>query len=93
VRLIDHVGRIESGPRIQGGFHQFVEDQEQLVRIDRARVQIIVPVLAVIEVKATQLAEAMQPGDDLLDVGVGRMVTQVDQALGLRPELLRGKNG
>ena len=39
--------------------------------------------------EAAELAEAHQPGDDLLDVDVRRVVAEVDQALRLRPELLR----
>ena len=34
----------------------------------------------------------MQPGDDLLDVHVRRVVAEVDQALGLGPQLLRGED-
>ena len=36
--------------------------------------------------EAGELAEADQAGDDLLDVGVGRVVAEIDQALGLGPQ-------
>ena len=74
------------------GVHQFVEDQEQLVRVDRAGVEVVVAVLAVVEVEAAQLSEAGQAGDDLLDVHVRRMVAEVDQAAGLFAQFLRERS-
>ncbi len=89
VRLIDHVGGIKTVARVALGLDQFVEHQEQLVRIDRSGIEIVVAVFGVVEVKAAELAEAVQSGDDLFDVDVRRVVAEVDQALGLGAQLLR----
>jgi hypothetical protein len=77
VRLVDHVAGAESVTRVQFCLDQFVENQEQLVRIDRARIEIVVTIFAVVEMEPAQLAEAVQPRDDLLDVGVGRVMADV----------------
>ncbi len=52
VRLVDHVGGIEWRAPILLGDDQFIEYQKQLVRIDRARIQIIVAVFRVVEMKS-----------------------------------------
>src|SRR6266700_6033918 len=41
--------------------------------------------------EARELPEANEPGDDLLDVHVRRMMTEVDEAMGLGPEFLCGR--
>ena len=45
----------KSGTLVQFGIDQLVEDQEKLERLDRAGVQIVVAVLAVVEMKAASL--------------------------------------
>jgi hypothetical protein len=83
VRLVDHVAGVEAVSRVQFSLDQFVEHQEQLVRVDRPGIEIVVAILAVVEMEAAQLAEAVQARHDLLDIHVGRVVAQIDQTLGL----------
>ena len=68
-----------------------MEHQIEPERRDRGGVEVVVAVLAVVEVEAAELAEAGEAGDDLLDVDGRRVVAEVDQALGLRPEVLGGE--
>src|SRR5262245_19661899 len=87
VRLIQHVGRVEPRQVRELRVHELVENQEQLKRLDRAGIQIVIPILTVIEMKAAELAELDEPCDDELDVDVRRVVAEVDQRLGLRSQL------
>ena len=59
---------------------QLVEDEEELVGIDRAGIEIVVAVFRIVEVEAAELLELDQPRDDHLDIGVRRVVAEVDQA-------------
>ena len=68
---------------------QLQEDQEQLVRRDGPDSQVVVAVLRVVEVEAAEAADHGQPAHDLLDVGVGQMVTEVDQTPALLASALR----
>ena len=61
-------------------------DPEQLERVDRADDQIVVRVLAVVEVEAAEQPLCEQERDDLLDVRSLRVVAGVDEHLGLRAE-------
>ena len=72
----------------QLGIDQFVEDQEQPVGIDRAGVEVVVAIFGIVEMEAAELAELDQPRDDHLDIDVRRVVAEVDQAIGLRPQFL-----
>ena len=85
--LVEHVGRIEAVGAAQFGIDQFVEDEEQPVGIDRAGIEIVVAIFGIVEVEAAELPELDQPRDDHLDVDVGRMVAEVDEAKGLGAEL------
>ena len=89
MRLVDHVRRLKSRARVELGFDQLIEDQEELVRIDSPGVEIVVAVFAVIEMKAPELAEAVQARHDLLDIDIGGVVAEIDQALSFGAELLR----
>ena len=80
VRLVDHVGGIERCAPFLLGDDELVEYQEQLVRIDGARIQIIVAIFRVVEVKSAELAEGLQPRDDLLDIHVRRVMPEIHQA-------------
>src|SRR5450759_4942984 len=91
--LIDHKGHVlkrgVSGLVIAlGGIDQLIVDQEQLERIDAAHNQVIVSVFAVVEMETAQAALVQQKSHDLLDVGTRSMVTQVNQDLCLRAEML-----
>jgi hypothetical protein len=66
----------------------FVENAEDLVRIDRAQREIIVGIAAVVEVEAAQHVLVEQPCDDLLDVLRRVMVAGVDQHLRTRAGFL-----
>src|SRR5262249_36394114 len=61
-------------------------DAEELERIDRAHDQVVVRVLAPVEVEAAEQALGEQHRDDLLDVRPLRMVAGVDEHLSTRPE-------
>ena len=87
--LIEHVGRREAGRAAQLGVHQLVEHQENLERIDRAGIQIVVAVFGIVEMEAAQALKLDQPRDDLLDVGRRRVMPEVDQALDVGAELRR----
>ena len=87
VALVDHIGEAQ----VFGlGIDQFVEHQEQAERVDGACVKVVVAVLAVVEVEACQFAGMDQAGHDLLDVGVGGVMAEVDQTFRLRPKALGG---
>ena len=68
---------VSRGSRCVGS--QFAEDQEQLERVHRADDQVVVRVLAIVEVEATEPALFGEQGHDLLDVGALRMVAEVDE--------------
>ena len=61
-------------------------DAEELERVDRAHDQVVVGVLAVVEVEAAEEPFGQEERDDLLDVRPLRMVPRVDQDLSLRAE-------
>ena len=88
--LVEHVGaavraRPHRGIRVLLGRDQLGEDEEQLIGVDRADGEIVVGVLAAVEVEAAQPALIEQDGDDMLDVGALGMVAGIDQHLGLGP--------
>ena len=89
MRLIEHVCRAEVGHPAQFGVNQFVEDQEKLERFYRARIQIVIAVLAVVEMKPRKFAELDQAGDNHFNINVGSVVAEVDQAERLGPKLAR----
>ena len=70
---------------------QLDEDQEQLERVDRADDQVVVGVLAVVEVEPAEAALVGQEGDDLLDVRALRVMAEVDQHLRALAELEAGQ--
>jgi hypothetical protein len=92
VRLVDHIGRLEIGALLFLGFHQFVENKEQLVRVDGAGVEVVVAIFAVVEMEAAEFSEAGQARDDLLDIDVGRVVPQIDETERLGAQLLGSQN-
>ena len=67
------------------------EDQEQLERVDRADDQVVVGVLAVVEVEAAEPALGVEQRDDLLDVHALGVVAEVDQHARAVAELLAGQ--
>ena len=78
VRLVDGQPR-EPAPG------ELEEDEEQLERVDRADDQVVVGVLAVVEVEAAEPPLAVQQGDDLLDVHALRVVAEVDSTRARSP--------
>ena len=68
-------------------------DPEQLERVDRADDQVVVRVLAVVEVEAAEQPLGQQQRDDLLDVRALRVVAGVDEHLRLRAEAAADQRG
>ena len=90
VRLIEHIGGRKTLRAARLGVDQFVEDQEQPERLDRAGVEIVVAIFGIVEMEAAEFPEAHEARDDLLDIDVGRVMAEIDEALRLRAEFLRG---
>ena len=86
---LDVVGLVDRQPR--QAVAELEEDQEQLERVDRADDQVVVGVLAVVEVEAAEPALGSQDGDDLLDVRAVQVVAEVDQHLRALAELQAGQ--
>ena len=72
------------GRRPSPALDQLTEDEEQLERPDGTGGEVVVAVLGVVEVEPTETTDHRQPAHDLLDVGVGEVVPEVDQARSLR---------
>ena len=83
MRLVDRQPRQRAA-----GAGELAEDQEQLERVDRADDQVVVGVLAVVEVEAAEPALVGEQRDDLLDVRALRVVAEVDEHLRALAELL-----
>ena len=79
---VDHPGdiRIFNGG-VAHAVDQFVKNQEQLVGFDAARGQVVVAVHRAIEVETTQATKMHEATYNLLNVGIGQMVPQIDQYL------------
>ena len=75
VRLVDHEGYVAR--RVRRG--DLAHDPEELERVDRTDDQVVVCVLAVIEVEAPEQSFGQQERDDLLDVRTLRVVPSVDE--------------
>ena len=67
---------------------QLAKDEKQLEGVYRADDQVVIGVLAVVEVKAAEPALGGEDRDDLLDVGALRVVPEVDQHPGAVAELV-----
>src|SRR3954468_6416220 len=83
VRLVDRQPR-----EVTPAARQLAEDQEELERVDGADDELVVGVLAVVEVKAAEPALLRKQRDDLLDVGPLRVVAEVDEHARAVAELL-----
>ena len=59
MRLVYHIARIKAAARTHFGFYQFVEDQEELMGVDTAAIEVVVAILAIIEVDVTLRAAVM----------------------------------
>ncbi len=96
VRLVDHerdrAGRL-GGRGIGLRERDLAHDPEELEGVDRADDQVVVGVLAVVEVEAAEQSLGEQERDDLLDVRALRVVAGVDEHLGLRPEPAADERG
>src|SRR6185369_2279439 len=75
-----HVCWIEIRSAVQLGIHQLVKNEKELKGFDRSRIKIVVTILAVVEMKTRQLTKLNQPRDDHLDIDIGCVVTEVNQA-------------
>ena len=83
VSLVDGQARQRALARDELG-----EDQEELERVDRPDDEVVVGVLAVVEVKAAETILVVEQRDDLLDVGPLRVVAEVDEDAGALAEFL-----
>ena len=81
MRLVDHERDV-----LGAAAGDLAHDAEQLERVDRADDQVVVRVLAVVEVEAAEQSFREQHRHDLLDVRPLRMVAGVDEHLRLRAE-------
>ena len=89
VRRVDHVAHRRH--RAAAVLDELAHDQEELVRVDRSDGEVVVAVLGVVEVEAAEATDHGQAADDLLDVGVGQVVPEVDEAAARgRPRAARG---
>ena len=81
MRLVDREARQRAAAEDQLGEHQ-----EERERVDRADQQVVVGVLAVVEVKATEAVLVGDQRHDLLHVGALGVMTEVDQHAGALAE-------
>src|SRR5690349_6155013 len=81
MRLIEHIRRAETWNPTQFGIDQLIKYKEQLKRLYRARIEIIVAILAVVKVKPAEFAELDQPRHYLLDIYIRSVMSQIDEAL------------
>ncbi len=86
MRGIEHVGDVRHPAAAV--LEQLDDDEEELVRVDRADGEVVVAVLGVVEVEATEPADHRQPADDLLDVRVREVVAEVDETRRPLPRVL-----
>ena len=81
------------GRRVVRGGRDLAHDPEELEGVDRADDEVVVRVLAVVEVEAAEQALGQQERDDLLDVRALRVVARVDEHLRLRAEAAADERG
>ena len=86
--LVKHMSQHQPFDFSHFRINQFVENQKQAVRVNRAGIEIIITIFGIIEVKAAKFSGANEAGDDHFNVHVGRMVAKVNKAKRLRPKLL-----
>ena len=96
VRLVDHERDAPHGRRrrrvVRRG-RDLAHDAEQLEGVGRADDEVVVRVLAAVEVEAAEQPLGQQQGDDLLDVRAQRVVAGVDEHLRLRAEAPADERG
>src|SRR5438093_2681560 len=88
---LDVVGLVdrEADAALEGtNVDELEEDPEELERIDRTDDQVVVPVLAVVEVEAAEPAGAVEKRDDLLDVHALRVMAEIHEHVRALAELL-----
>src|SRR5438093_1614298 len=89
MRLIEHVSRIEIRRASHFRVHQLHEYQKQLEWLDGAGVQVVVAILAVVEMESAKFAELNQTSDDHLDVDVRRVMPEINETECSWPEFAR----
>ena len=87
VRRVDHVAHL--GHYAVAVFEELEHDEEELVRLDGSDGEVVVAVLRVVEVEAAEPTDHGEAAHDLLDVGAGKVVSEVDEALGVVARGLR----
>src|SRR5581483_656180 len=68
MRLVEHMSQSGICCAATLGVNQFVEDEKQLKRIDRPRIEVIITVLGIIEVESTEAPRVNEPRHNHLDV-------------------------
>ena len=89
MRLVEHKeAGIETGRLALGRVDEFVEHTEQAERVEPIRIEVVVAVFRIVRSgNWSELAGSHQPAI-LLDVGVGRVVAEIDEAVRLRAQRL-----
>ena len=93
MRLVQHIGRREARRLPIRGLHQLVEDQEQPIGLDRARIQVVIAIFRIVEVEAGELSRMQQARDDHLDIHIRRVMAEIDQAEAALAHRLRRQQG
>ena len=89
MRLIDHIGDATGvGVAFNTCTNDLIEDAEEFKGVQRTNDQVVVSVLAVVEMEAPQPVLIEQLRDNLRDVSPLRMMAHIHQHLGLRTQLL-----
>ena len=91
--LVNHVSDIGLGPGLPLVRKDLVKNPEHLVRIDRTESQIIIGIAPIVEVKSAKHVLRKQPCHNLFNVLRLKMMTGINQDLGLRPGKLREVHG
>src|SRR5690606_13113545 len=80
---VNHPGKIRIAHIfILHSLNQFTEYQKKLIRLDGAGGKIIVTVHGSVEVKTSQTPEHHQPADNLFNICIRQMMSQINQYLG-----------
>src|SRR5215469_365082 len=91
--LVDHVGDIRFASAFPLVVKNLVKNSEYLVRINRAKREVVIGIAAVVEVKSSQHVLREQPRDNLLNVLRLIMMSRIHEHFGLRSSLLRKVHG
>ena len=89
VRLVDHIGGANPSALRRSASISSLKTRKSRNGATEPASRSSSPYLKSLKWKPASFPETHQPGDDLLDVDVGRVVAEIDQAERLGPEFLR----